>query len=307
MHRIVIHRGLQRPRRKVRCKGLAVAALVLFGSSCVPALSGRAPLAAPELKIPSDTTLPPSMKPIAAGTFIAPLPPAVPLRDEAEPFFLDASPVAEQRSLNCMAQALFYEAASEGDDGMRAVAQVVLNRLRHPAFPASVCGVVYQGPVREGGGCQFSFTCDGSLMRLPVGAEWMRARRIASEALAGRVFAPVGLATFYHAYYVTPPWAARMTRLATVGAHIFYRVPGSWNDRSAFRQRHAGWEPLAIPARTPLPKLPESVLAALESPTSAAVARATEPPLPNTRTDALPQSTIRPEYARSGSVRAAFR
>src|SRR3546814_8534020 len=82
-------------------------------------------------------------------------------------------------------QAIYYEAATESDSGKAAVAQVILNRLRHPAFPRTVCGVVYQGSSRPG--CQFSFTCDGSIRRAPVPALWRRAAEIARAALAGHV------------------------------------------------------------------------------------------------------------------------
>ena len=108
------------------------------------------------------------------------------------------------------------------------------DRVRHPAFPNSVCGVVYQGPMRVGGGCQFTFTCDGSLATAPAGEAWIRARRIADEALAGRVFAPVGLATHYHAKYVYPAWAPRMIPLAAIGLHDFYRLPGENGDARIF-------------------------------------------------------------------------
>ena len=69
------------------------------------------------------------------------------------------------RALECLTAAIYYEAASESDDGQRAVAQVVLNRVRHPAFPGTVCGTVYQGSERAG--CQFSFACDGAMARAP--------------------------------------------------------------------------------------------------------------------------------------------
>ncbi|MFX4781967.1 cell wall hydrolase, partial [Acinetobacter baumannii] len=88
--------------------------------------------------------------------------------------------------------------------GQQAVAQVILNRVRHPAFPATVCGVVYQGS--EHAGCQFSFACDGSMARRPEPGLWRRAMAVAASALAGQVYAPVGLATHYHTYAVTPAW-----------------------------------------------------------------------------------------------------
>jgi hypothetical protein len=118
----------------------------------------------------------------------------------------------------------------------------VLNRVRDRAFPSSVCGVVYQGSQRSTG-CQFTFTCDGSLNRRPSATGWDRARAVASAALAGAVYAPVGSATFYHANYVSPWWASSMDRVATVGAHIFYRWRGGMENALAFRQRYSGAEP----------------------------------------------------------------
>src|SRR5206468_3935199 len=113
-------------------------------------------------------------------------------------FVLKAQGEDRERAVTCLTQAIYYEAASEGVDGGRAVAQVILNRMRHPGFPASVCGVVYEGSDR-GTGCQFTFTCDGSLLRPHVDSLWTRSRKIAEQALAGNVFAPVGHATHYHA------------------------------------------------------------------------------------------------------------
>src|SRR3546814_14176438 len=77
------------------------------------------------------------------------------------------------------------------DLGQQAVAQVVLNRVRNPAFPNSVCGTVYEGSSRSTG-CQFTFTCDGSLTARREPAAWERARQVAQMALAGFVYAPVG-------------------------------------------------------------------------------------------------------------------
>ena len=140
----------------------------------------------------------------------------------------------------CLAQAVYYEAALEPEQGQRAVAQVVLNRVRHPAYPNTVCGVVYQGwnqPV-----CQFSFTCDGALMRTPQANLWRQSKQIAREALAGREVAEVGTATHYHADYVVPYWAFKMGKLATIGRHIFYRFPGSPGRAASFYGNWAGRE-----------------------------------------------------------------
>jgi len=164
---------------------------------------------------------------------IAKMPPADRI---ATPFVLDGLPTDSQdRARDCLAAAAWYEA---GDDpsGERAVVQVVLNRARHPAFAKSVCGVVFQGSDRRTG-CQFTFTCDGSLdARRPAAAAWARARAIAGAALAGAVDARVGWATHYHADYVVPRWRDQMDKLATVGVHAFYRWRGGWGRHAAFRR-----------------------------------------------------------------------
>lgn len=168
----------------------------------------------------------------------------------AVPFSLanmDASTRA--RALDCLASAVYYEAGNQDQDGERAVAQVVLNRVRHPAFPSTVCGVVYQGSTRVTG-CQFTFTCDGSLERRPDSDGWARAKNIAEAALNGAVFGQVGLATHYHADYVVPYWASTMAKNAVVGAHLFYRWAGSWGKPAAFSQRYARQEPNSAALRS---------------------------------------------------------
>lgn len=154
----------------------------------------------------------------------------------AAPFVLRTDKKTYARALQCLSQAIYYEAARESEEGQRAVAQVVLNRARHPAYPASICGVVYQGAERPTG-CQFSFTCDGALAHAPMRSYWDRARRLADEALKGYVVASVGNATHYHANYVLPYWAPTLVKNAVIGAHIFYRWPGGWGQPTAFTQK----------------------------------------------------------------------
>lgn len=160
----------------------------------------------------------------------------------ARPFKLSAGEEDHARSVDCLAAAAYYEAAAEGDDGMRAVAQVVLNRLRHPAFPKTVCGVVFQGSERATG-CQFTFTCDGSMARAPSIAGWKRAREIAEAALKGKVFKPVGYSTHYHTNWVVPYWSGSLDKVAQVGTHLFFRWQGWWGTPGAFRGGHGGSEP----------------------------------------------------------------
>jgi len=160
----------------------------------------------------------------------------------AKPFRLKAESVLDEaRALDCMTAAVYYEAAWESADGQRAVAQVVLNRMRHPAYPKTVCGVVFQGSERRTG-CQFTFTCDGSLARAPNPAAWTRARQVAKAALNGYVMKKVGNATHYHANYVAPYWSPNLLKVAQVGAHIFYRWTGGWGLPPAFGGRYQGGE-----------------------------------------------------------------
>ena len=152
-------------------------------------------------------------------------------------------------ALGCLTEAIYYEAANESEQGKRGVAQVILNRVCHPAYPSSVCGVVYQGytdPV-----CQFSYTCDGSLARRPMDRQWRESRAVAAAALGGYVETSVGTATNYHADYVVPYWAYTLDKVVQVGRHIFYRLPGGAGRASAFAARWNGREvhPAFNPAR----------------------------------------------------------
>ena len=161
-------------------------------------------------------------------------------------FFASGHGIDKARALQCMTLALYYEAANEPTDGQRAVAQVILNRVAHPTYPNSVCGVVFQGSERRTG-CQFSFTCDGSLTRKPARATWDRARGVAAAALAGYVYRPIGLATHYHATYVLPYWASSLTNVGTIGLHTFYKWRGAAGRSDAFAARYLGSEPVAAP------------------------------------------------------------
>jgi spore germination cell wall hydrolase CwlJ-like protein len=317
-----------------RGREIACLALLFLSASCVPVLAAQdAGAAAPKLAIalPSNPGVerpaavpeavlaaaePLDLKPVSA-TDAAAINASIPIAGGPNPrapstVFRAASRLDQLRALDCLAEAVYYEARSETEDGQRAVAQVVLNRVRHPAYPGSVCGVVYQGPMRAGGGCQFTFTCDGSLAVRPTGEAWLRARRIAAAALTGYVYAPVGLSTHYHTQQVLPVWAFSLTKAAVIGAHSFYRLPGAWGSLSTSGRRYAGREPsptTIIATRLPsfvgpktAPSLPLAQTLALAgtalAPVHAAkVDAAATPPLPN---DNLPVSTIRPEFQNSG-------
>jgi spore germination cell wall hydrolase CwlJ-like protein len=202
------------------------------------ALSAPAPAAAPS--DPADEQLTPEQA--------AAINDAVPLsklpNPAARPFRLaaGASPEDRARALTCLTMAVYYEAYGQGANGEAAVAQVVLNRVRHPLFPKSVCGVVFQG-AQLSTGCQFTFTCDGSLARRPDEAGWTAAGKIAQQALEGRVMKAVGEATHYHTIWVVPYWQASVVKLTRIGAHIFYRWPGGMGVPAAFHGVYAGGEP----------------------------------------------------------------
>jgi spore germination cell wall hydrolase CwlJ-like protein len=139
---------------------------------------------------------------------------------KAARYSFEGGSAGREQAVECLATAALYEA---GDDkrGPKAVIQVVLNRVRVPGFPKTICGVVYQGYARSTG-CQFSFTCDGSIQRRTIHLGWANARKAARRALAGYVFTDVGKATHYHADWMVPYWRDSLVKVARVGTHLFY-------------------------------------------------------------------------------------
>ena len=161
----------------------------------------------------------------------------------ARPYNLGATGDEREKAITCLAAAGYYEAGDDAD-GQKSVDQVVLNRVRHPAFPKSICAVVFQGAERSTG-CQFTFACDGSLAsRQPAAAAWARARTVAERALKGTVDKRVGLATHYHTDWVLPYWGPTLDKIARVQTHLFFRWKGWWGTPPAFRGGYAGHEPL---------------------------------------------------------------
>ena len=144
----------------------------------------------------------------------------------AQSVMVQEDETSRARALMCLALAISYEAGHEPLAGQEAVAQVILNRLRHPAFPKTLCGVIYQGAERRTG-CQFTFTCDGSLRRPRSALAMAQATAVAEQVLNGGASFTVGGATHYHANYVSPYWAPSLVKIRAIGAHIFYRMPGA--------------------------------------------------------------------------------
>jgi spore germination cell wall hydrolase CwlJ-like protein len=324
--------------RTLSVRALAAALTVIGSASCVPLQAGQNPLPtvhaqAAAIDIPALPDAAPAFAPEieadammlepVSSTDAAAINAAIPISTApnpgATPLVLRSASISDRvRSLQCLAEAIYYEARSESEDGQRAVAQVVLNRVRSPAYPGSVCGVVYQGPMRAGGGCQFTFTCDGSLRFAPSGPGWERARRLAAAALGGSVYAPVGYATHYHTQQVVPTWAYKLVKSKVVGSHSFYRMQGVWGGPSGFSRTYAGREPSPAALLASRPRIAPAALAyashysgqfpsggytggyatgggATQAPPSDNLPRA----IP---TDNLPQSQVREEYRNSGRI-----
>lgn len=130
----------------------------------------------------------------------------------------------------CLGIGVYFEARGEPVKGQRAVAQVILNRVKNPAYPNSVCGVVYQNKHKRNR-CQFSFACDRIRDRIKSKEHWAVATGVANDAIDGKVWLKsVGSSSHYHADYVRPRWRRSMKRLTKIGRHIFYRTyGGGWS------------------------------------------------------------------------------
>ena len=125
---------------------------------------------------------------------------------------------------SCLAEALYYEARGQGLLGQKAIAEVVVRRTHKAGFPHSICGVVHQG---SGGGCQFSFVCDGTMDRPKAAGEWSHAVRLATKIISGAM--PLTNITqgaiSFHASTLEADWPG-MVPTATIGHNVFYRRPG---------------------------------------------------------------------------------
>ena len=249
-----------RPAGSRPTPGLAMMAALLVAALALVAVTGWLWLGTGNPVEPQSSRAPPPIAALPARATDAPVLAALPAtgsadaraRNAAVPLWSGALPTAAAfrppaadtdriRAADCLALAALAEAGPD-DAGQRAVIQVILNRVRHPAFARTVCGVVFEGSQRATG-CQFTFTCDGSLGRKYGAASWEAARQRAREALGGRVYAPVGLATHYHTDWVDPWWSPKLVKLAQVETHLFFRWPGYWGSAQAARMAYRGGEP----------------------------------------------------------------
>lgn len=207
-----------------------------------PAMDGATPSVPRAMALSSTTPAPADATPIEVAA--APVAPSLSIRldrgggfgvttasrsdPDEKPRYADLiNPDKLDREQHCLAQAVYFEARSEPEEGQAAVAQVILNRVKSGLYPTSVCGVVFQNRHRYKA-CQFTFTCEGKSLRIIDPESWQTASRIAKEVLEGKTYlAEVGAATHYHANYVRPSWARRLKKMDVIGRHIFYKLrPG---------------------------------------------------------------------------------
>ena len=244
-----------RGTRVLRATLVGISALAIVGPALVVANAPTIVHVSKRVKIPPGRVVPqaevPEVEPVKfvdlspedARAFNATVPFSTDPNPAARPFRFAGGPEDLARATDCMAAGILYEA---GDDtlGERAVAQVVLNRLRHPAFPKTVCGVVFEGQDRSTG-CQFSFSCDGAITRWhPTDDAWRRAREVSGAALAGAVFKQVGYATHYHTDWVVPYWQSSLDKITAVNTHLFFRWSGWWGTPPAFGRHPETVEPV---------------------------------------------------------------
>lgn len=157
-----------------------------------------------------------------SGRFV----PSINAKDHAWAASILPATVFSASEQQCLASGIYFEARGESVKGQAAVAQVILNRVRNPAYPDTICGVVYQNEDWRNR-CQFSFACDNIKDRVNSQQHWKVAREVAMAVTAGKIWMKeVGSATHYHALYVRPPWARTMEKVGRIGLHVFYRTYG---------------------------------------------------------------------------------
>lgn len=197
---------------------MSVASLNPNAAAALDAIAGIAPRSDSGLGtgVPLPTIVPETLAYARANT------PAIGAMGTAE-----AMQVSD-KEMWCLATAIYFEARGESYRGQVAVAQVVLNRTKDHRYPDTICGVVFQNQHKRNA-CQFSFACDGIPEVVTERQPWVQAEEIASKVVAGELFlTEVGDATHYHATYVRPAWAPRMTKVTQIGLHVFYKFKTGW-------------------------------------------------------------------------------
>ena len=199
----------------------AIALAVMMGGACTayaPSADqrpGAAPVATHAVTLPTATQIVAADAAAEAASYVAPV--RTPTDSEIEGLKILAK-------TECLADAMYYEARGEGEAGELAIAEVVYNRVHNGNYPNNICGVVFEGAHLHTG-CQFSFTCNGEMLRPKNPAAWRHAERLALRIVTGNMELgdTTGEATSFHAVDVQPGWSGTMERTTQIGNHIFYR------------------------------------------------------------------------------------
>ena len=132
----------------------------------------------------------------------------------------------------CMAQNIYFEAGNQPLAGKVAVAQVVVNRTRHPNYPTTACDVIYQAKWKENwlgkmvpirNQCQFSWFCDGKSDDPVDSPTWMLSLKVARDVMQGAYGDITEGSTHYLADSVYPYWADSLNQTVVINNHIFYK------------------------------------------------------------------------------------
>jgi len=197
-----------------------------------------------------------------------------------------AEPQIDARQHGCLSQAIYFEARGESQQGQVAVAEVIMNRVHSRAYPNTICAVVYQGSQRATG-CQFTFTCDGSLNRRPRGRAWTQAQRVATAVMLGYARPVTQHATHYHTTAVNPVWSAGLVETTQIGTHKFYRFPNR-AERAHYQEALARRRGAGGGALRAADLIPEADQAALDA---AADIEAADAPVETGTPAAIPAAT----------------
>ena len=129
----------------------------------------------------------------------------------------------DNKEYHCLVEAIYFEARSESDIGQLAVANVILERVRHEDHPNTICDVVHEWKYYPRlHKCSFSYYCDGKTEVMYEKDSLSSVMQIATLALEGATVEDTYSSTHYHSRHVQPYWASEMLYIGSIGEHLFY-------------------------------------------------------------------------------------
>lgn len=122
--------------------------------------------------------------------------------------------------MDCLTQAVYWEARGEPIEGQLEVAHVVLNRVRDERFPNTACAVVQQ---RLQGACQFAWACTYRRhVKVGRNSAWQQAREVAMVAARQNQGREPGVLYFRARRTQADTWWRGLFEVAEIGGHTFY-------------------------------------------------------------------------------------